>query len=109
MALEITADLDPGALKTAIPLAGALMNLQISVYRHIAFEQHGFTVIGLDIAADRGRLLVGLYDQARALRNVYVPGDSCDFNGAGCALGHDDVIVDGSRQGAGTIRVGANR
>ena len=39
MAVEITADLDAGPLETAIGFAGALMNLQISAHRYVAFEQ----------------------------------------------------------------------
>jgi len=63
MAVKSTADLDVWPPET--PRARALMKVQISVYRHIAFEQHGFAVIAFDIAADRGRLVVSVDNQGR--------------------------------------------
>ena len=105
MTLEITADLNPGALETVISRAGALMNLQISVDRHIAFEQQGFAMIGLDITADRRRLVIRRDEEARALRNLYVPGDVYEVESARRIFRDGDVALDGPCQRAGTACV----
>ena len=71
-ALEIAADPDTGADKAA--LLRALHDLNIAVHCHPAFEKREGAVSGLEVAADRRRLLRRVDGEARILQDLDVPG-----------------------------------
>jgi len=101
LAVEIAADLDAGAVESA--LVPALPDLDVAAHSHRAFEKREVALIGLDVAGDRRWILPRLYDKAATLPHLHVTVDLCALiratNSAGGIVLHGDAVVDDPNQG----------
>jgi hypothetical protein len=85
-------------LKAVRRRGDATYNLQIPFHCHVALEQRGDAVVGLNFAADCRRLVIRRDHKAPEPLHLHVSRHVYKLERAGSTSGHGDIAIDGGHR-----------